>query len=249
MSRVADGLRRRRLGAWTRRPRSTTGFVPQGIGADLIATLEGWSPHGRRHVRRAVATTAPPRRGPTATSTASVVPVRDRNGADRAGPGRVHPARHHRREPRRAQAVVRRASARGAASTRWRWRSTTGSSGSTTSTTPATPRASSTAPRWWRSAASRSATDLGLTPRARIVATAVSGADPTIMLTGPAPAARKALAKAGLDGRRHRPVRDQRGVRRGRDAVHARPGHHRTRTPTSTAARSRWATRSAPPAR
>jgi acetyl-CoA C-acetyltransferase len=39
---------------------------------------------------------------------------------------------------------------------------------------------------------------LGLTPRARILATAVSGADPTIMLTGPAPASRKALAKAGL---------------------------------------------------
>jgi acetyl-CoA C-acetyltransferase len=38
----------------------------------------------------------------------------------------------------------------------------------------------------------------GITPRARIVATAVSGADPTIMLTGPAPASRKALAKAGL---------------------------------------------------
>ena len=38
----------------------------------------------------------------------------------------------------------------------------------------------------------------GLTPRARIVAAAVSGADPTIMLTGPVPAARKALAKAGL---------------------------------------------------
>jgi acetyl-CoA C-acetyltransferase len=40
---------------------------------------------------------------------------------------------------------------------------------------------------------------LGLTPRARIVATAVSGADPTIMLTAPAPATRKVLAKAGLD--------------------------------------------------
>ncbi len=40
---------------------------------------------------------------------------------------------------------------------------------------------------------------MGLSPRARIVAAAVSGADPTIMLTGPAPAARKALAKAGLD--------------------------------------------------
>ena len=38
----------------------------------------------------------------------------------------------------------------------------------------------------------------GLVPRARIVATALSGADPTIMLTGPMPAARKALAKAGL---------------------------------------------------
>ena len=38
----------------------------------------------------------------------------------------------------------------------------------------------------------------GLTPRARIVATALSGADPTIMLTGPVPAARKALARAGM---------------------------------------------------
>ena len=38
----------------------------------------------------------------------------------------------------------------------------------------------------------------GLTPRARIVATALSGADPTIMLTGPVPAAKKALARAGM---------------------------------------------------
>ena len=40
--------------------------------------------------------------------------------------------------------------------------------------------------------------ELGLTPRARIVATAVSGADPTIMLTGPTPTVRKALDIAGL---------------------------------------------------
>jgi acetyl-CoA C-acetyltransferase len=40
--------------------------------------------------------------------------------------------------------------------------------------------------------------DLGLTPRARVVATAVSGADATIMLTGPTPATRKVLATAGL---------------------------------------------------
>jgi acetyl-CoA C-acetyltransferase len=38
----------------------------------------------------------------------------------------------------------------------------------------------------------------GLTPRARIVSAAVSGSEPTIMLTGPAPATRKALARAGL---------------------------------------------------
>ncbi|WP_439136047.1 acetyl-CoA C-acetyltransferase [Pseudomaricurvus sp.] len=40
--------------------------------------------------------------------------------------------------------------------------------------------------------------DLNLTPRARIVATAVLATDPTIMLTGPGPAAKKVLAKAGM---------------------------------------------------
>jgi acetyl-CoA C-acetyltransferase len=44
----------------------------------------------------------------------------------------------------------------------------------------------------------QTAREQGLQPKARILATAVSGADPTIMLTGPAPASRKALAKAGL---------------------------------------------------
>ncbi len=38
----------------------------------------------------------------------------------------------------------------------------------------------------------------GLTPRGRVVATASTGADPTIMLTGPTPATEKVLAKAGL---------------------------------------------------
>jgi len=39
---------------------------------------------------------------------------------------------------------------------------------------------------------------LGLAPRARIVSAALTGTDPTIMLTGPMPATRKALQKAGL---------------------------------------------------
>ncbi|MET1134196.1 MAG: acetyl-CoA C-acetyltransferase, partial [Aeromicrobium sp.] len=40
--------------------------------------------------------------------------------------------------------------------------------------------------------------DMSLTPRARVVATATSGADSTIMLTGPTPASKKVLAAAGL---------------------------------------------------
>ena len=39
---------------------------------------------------------------------------------------------------------------------------------------------------------------MGLKPRARVVAMAVTGSEPTIMLTGPTPATRKVLARAGL---------------------------------------------------
>jgi acetyl-CoA C-acetyltransferase len=38
----------------------------------------------------------------------------------------------------------------------------------------------------------------GLQPRARVRSAAVIGSEPTIMLTGPTPACRKALAKAGM---------------------------------------------------
>jgi acetyl-CoA C-acetyltransferase len=44
----------------------------------------------------------------------------------------------------------------------------------------------------------KAAREYNLKPRAKIIATALVGTDPTIMLTGPAPAARKALEKAGL---------------------------------------------------
>jgi acetyl-CoA C-acetyltransferase len=44
----------------------------------------------------------------------------------------------------------------------------------------------------------RAGQDLGLTPRGRIVATAVLSTDPVIMLLGPGPAAKKCLGKAGL---------------------------------------------------
>jgi acetyl-CoA C-acetyltransferase len=44
----------------------------------------------------------------------------------------------------------------------------------------------------------KAGSDLGLTPRARVVATTVLSTDPIIMLTGPGPAAKKCLKKAGL---------------------------------------------------
>jgi acetyl-CoA C-acetyltransferase len=47
-------------------------------------------------------------------------------------------------------------------------------------------------------ASERAVKDLGLRPRGRIVSTALVATDPVIMLTGPGPASRKALAKAGL---------------------------------------------------
>ncbi|MCI0571848.1 MAG: acetyl-CoA C-acyltransferase [Myxococcaceae bacterium] len=48
-------------------------------------------------------------------------------------------------------------------------------------------------------ASAEKARSLGLRPRARVVSTAVAGSDPVLMLTGPIPSTRKALARAGLD--------------------------------------------------
>ncbi len=42
------------------------------------------------------------------------------------------------------------------------------------------------------------ARELGVRPRARVVATALAGVDPTIMLTGPIPATQRVLKKAGM---------------------------------------------------
>lgn len=47
-------------------------------------------------------------------------------------------------------------------------------------------------------ASEKAVKEQNLKPRAKVLATALVGTDPTIMLTGPAPAAKKALEKAGL---------------------------------------------------
>ena len=188
-------------GAWAMDPETNydTSFIPQGIGADLIATVEGFS---REDVDAYAAALAGARRRGAARRASfddSVVPVKDLND---------HVVLDHDEFIRpgttvetlgRPQAVVRRRWARWAASTRSRCRSTTGSRGSTTSTRRATRPASSTAPSL---RADRQREDRrGARPRRRGRGSSpprVSGADPTIMLTGPAPASKKALAKAGL---------------------------------------------------
>jgi acetyl-CoA C-acetyltransferase len=58
------------------------------------------------------------------------------------------------------------------------------------------------------------ATKRGIAPLARIVSYATAGVDPAIMGTGPIPASRKALEKAGWTVGRSRPRGGQRGLRR-----------------------------------
>ncbi len=60
----------------------------------------------------------------------------------------------------------------------------------------------------------------GLTPRARIRATAKIGTDPTIMLTGPVPGDREDPARQRHEHQRHRPLRGERGLCLCRDALH-----------------------------
>ena len=63
----------------------------------------------------------------------------------------------------------------------------------------------------------------GFKPRARFRARVVVGSDPMMQLTGVIPATELALKKAGLVGRGHRLVRDQRGLRGRAAGMGARP--------------------------
>jgi acetyl-CoA C-acetyltransferase len=185
-------------GAWALDPRTShaTGFVPQGIGADLIATLEGFS---RRDVDEYAALSQ--ERAAAAWKDGrfdrSVVPVRDRTGRlvldrdEHLRPGTtadslagLKPSFADIGDSGGFDAV---------ALQKYHWVEKIDHVHHAGNSSGIVDGASLVA------IGSKEAGERhGLTPRARIVAAAVSGADPTIMLTGPAPAARKALAKAGL---------------------------------------------------
>ncbi|MCP5206592.1 MAG: acetyl-CoA C-acetyltransferase [Hahellaceae bacterium] len=184
-------------GAWALDPQTNlhTGFMPQGIGADLIATLEGFS---RDDVDRFALNSQVKAANARANGyfKKSVIPVMDQNGitvlqedefiradATLEALGKLKPsfqmmgemgfdsvAREKYHYVEKINHVHTPGNSSGIVD------------GATTMLI----------------GSERIGKDLGLTPRARIVATAVTSTDPTIMLTGPGPAAKKALAIAGM---------------------------------------------------
>ena len=91
------------------------------------------------------------------------------------------------------------------------------------------------------------ASSSGITPLARIVASGVTGLNPEIMGLGPVEACRQALKRAEHDDRRHRPGRDQRGLRRPGGPLGQAPRHQLGQAQRARAAPSRSATPSARP--
>ncbi|WP_171166906.1 acetyl-CoA C-acetyltransferase [Streptomyces sp. I05A-00742] len=185
-------------GAWFGDPMTNfaTGFVPQGVSADLIATLGGYT----RHDVDAFAS-----RSQENAATAwkegrfdrSVVPVRDRAGLvvldrdEHIRPGTT-PETLAKLKPSFA-ALGEAAGFDAVALQKYHWvekidhvHHAGNSSGIVDGAALVAIGNREVGERY------------GLAPRARIVSAAVSGSEPTIMLTGPAPACRKALAKAGL---------------------------------------------------
>ncbi|GAA0627877.1 acetyl-CoA C-acetyltransferase [Streptomyces crystallinus] len=185
-------------GAWFADPMTNfdTNFAPQGIGADLIATVEGFS---RRDVDEYAALSQ--ERAAEAWKDGrfarSVVPVKDRNGLV------VLDHDEHMRPGTTADSLAALKPSFAAigdmggfdavALQKYHWvekidhvHHAGNSSGIVDGAALVAIGSREVGERY------------GMTPRARIVSAAVSGSEPTIMLTGPAPATRKALAKAGL---------------------------------------------------
>ncbi|WP_406012404.1 acetyl-CoA C-acetyltransferase [Streptomyces sp. NBC_00984] len=185
-------------GAWAMDPMTNfeTGFAPQGVGADLIATIEGFS---RRDVDEFAALSQ--ERAAEAWKDGrfarSVVPVKDRNGLV------VLDQDEHMRPGTTADSLAalkpsfatigEMGGFDAVALQKYHWvekidhvHHAGNSSGIVDGAALVAIGNQEVGERY------------GLAPRARIISAAVSGSEPTIMLTGPAPATRKALAKAGL---------------------------------------------------
>jgi len=184
-------------GAWFMDPRinKKLGFVPQGVGADLIATLEGW---GRADVdafalashRKAAAARA------EGHFKRSIVPVFDIAGLPMLAEDETIRANASAEAMAKLDASFAMMGSMGFDATALRKYTTVerihhmhhaGNSSGIVDGAALMLIGNAEAGR-----------KLGLQPRARIRAAAVIGSEPTIMLTGPTPACRKALAKAGM---------------------------------------------------
>ncbi|SEP76365.1 acetyl-CoA C-acetyltransferase [Thalassovita taeanensis] len=172
-----------------------TGFVPQGIGADLIATIEGWS----RDDVDAFAMESQKRAAHARDSgwfDRSVVAVRDENGVvilerdDFIKPGtdmqKLAALKPSFTMPG-AMGFDAVALAKYPNVERINHVHTPGNSSGIVDGASLILLGNE-----------KTGKELGLTPRGRVVSVALTSTDPTIMLTGPGPASLKALAKAGL---------------------------------------------------
>ncbi|MGZ4752592.1 MAG: acetyl-CoA C-acetyltransferase [Oryzihumus sp.] len=184
-------------GAWSDDPETSydTSFVPQGVSADLIATLAGFT----REDVDAYAVQSQQRAAAAWSSgffAKSVVPVRDRNGSlllDQDELLRPDSSLESLGALPPAFARLGAAGFDAVALQRYHWVEriehvhTAANSSGIVDGAALVLVGSEQAGR-----------EQGLVPRARIASTATSGADSTIMLTGPIPATHKLLRTAGL---------------------------------------------------
>jgi acetyl-CoA C-acetyltransferase len=185
-------------GAWALDPETNyaTAFVPQGISADLIATLEGFTredvdAYALRSQQRAAGAQAA---GHFMRSIVAVRDVNDQVVLDRDEHIRPQTtAEGLAALPPSFEMIGDAGGFDAVALQRYHWLErvdhvhTAGNSSGIVDGAALVIVGSERAGR-----------ELGLVPRARVLATALSGTESTIMLTGPAPASRKALERAGL---------------------------------------------------
>lgn len=187
-------------GAWFMDPRvnQTTGFAPQGIGADLIATLEGFSRidvdnFALRSQKKATLARAEGR------FSKSLIPVTDLNGMVVLDHDEYIRPDTTLETLAGLRPAFEQMGQMGFDATALRKYTTIEKINHVHHAGNSSGIVDGAALTLIGSAAIGK--QLGMKPRGRIVATAVTGSEPTIMLTGIAPAARKALAKAGMKAR------------------------------------------------
>jgi acetyl-CoA C-acetyltransferase len=185
-------------GAWMQDPATNleTSFVPQGIGADLIATIEGFS---RADVDAYAAESQ--KRAANAWENGlfdkSIIPVKDFNGVTLLEKDEhIRPGSTVESLAKLPSAFEKLASQTGfdeVALQKYHWVESIDHVHTAANSSGIVDGAS-----LLLVGDEEVGQKMGMKPRGRIVATAVSGSEPTIMLTGPTPATKKALDKAGL---------------------------------------------------